>query len=359
MPQDYLHMTHMSAAAIKRLSDHGHLQLRPPFQRNPVWLDAQKSYLIDTILQGFPVPELYMQIVSDADGMEKHIVVDGQQRLTALLDFISGEYSLSGLEGDWNESSFENLSTEEKQRVYAYNFVVRVLPDMPTEQIRAIFQRLNRNVVALSKQELRHATYWGDFIKSMEALATHEFWRSSGIFTANEVRRMHIHGPQNKKTSLDKWYSVYEVDYSDRLSVEAAFRSTLGEIEQMFPNISRSRWSKKSDFYTLFALLAERSSEHPFSREARETLSTQIDEFGLEVNRVLRLDPNEPASVIKSVYDYARAVQRAASDLGNRRARVRALAAYIAGERSTVDVGESAQNDAMDSTEPEDEYEEE
>jgi hypothetical protein len=361
----------MSAAAIKRLSDFEQLQLRPPFQRNPVWLDGQKSYLIDTILNGFPVPELYMQIVQDEEGLETHVVVDGQQRLTALLDFISGDFSLTGLDAEWNDSSFEDLAPAEKQRIFAYNFVVRVLPDMPTDQIRAIFQRLNRNVVALSRQELRHATYWGDFIKSMEDLATLAFWNSSGIFTANEVRRMldvefiselaiaHLHGPQNKKASLERWYTVYETDFSDRETLEMTFKSTLGEIEQMLPRLSRSRWSKKSDFYTLFLHVAKRADEHPFSSDEREHLSDAIADFGLEVTQVLRLDPSESTQVVKPVLDYARAVQRAASDLGNRKVRSRALDEYLSGERATVSLTTEDPDSEGDGTEIEDLYDQE
>jgi hypothetical protein len=350
MVQDYLRNTTMSSAAFKRLADQGQLELRPPFQRNPVWLDGQKSYLIDTILNGFPVPELYVQIIQDDHGVESHIVVDGQQRLTALLDYIGGEYSLSGLEAPWNDSKFDDLTPEQRSAIFAYNFIVRVLPKMPSEQIRAIFQRLNRNVVALSRQELRHATYWGEFITSMERLATLDAWRTSGVFTANEVRRMLdveyvselaigvLHGVQNKKASLERWYAVYEVEYEDREKVENTFSKVLGEIEQLIPDLSRSRWSKKSDFYTLFLHLAGREKELPFSREERAGVSAQLIQFADYVDVVLRLDPTDAVVVMKSVLEYSQGVQRAASDLNNRRIRARALGEYISGVRATVQI---------------------
>jgi hypothetical protein len=142
------------------------LELAAPFQRNPVWTDIQKAYLIDTILNGLPIPELYMQDVGNEDGDERHIVVDGQQRVRAVLDFIQGTYSLEGEEvtKKWRGLSFEELSPDEKKAVFGYKFVVRVLPPMEEEGIRKIFARLNRNVVALNEQELRNATYWGPFI---------------------------------------------------------------------------------------------------------------------------------------------------------------------------------------------------
>lgn len=371
MTQDYLRISTVTAATFKRLSDNGQLELRPPYQRNPVWLEGQKSYLIDTILHGFPVPELYMQVVADETGAEMHVVVDGQQRLTALLDFIAGEFSLSGLESSWNDSTFEDLSAEEKTSIFAYNFVVRMLPDMPDEQIRAIFQRLNRNVVALSRQELRHATYWGEFIKSMENLATEGFWRNSGIFTANEVRRMLdvefiselaiglMHGPQNKKISLDRWYAVYETDYEERQRTESVFRSTLGELDRLLPDISRTRWSKKSDFYTLFLYLTSQVDRFPLASDERDVLAAHLVDFADQVGVVLRLDPTESATVVKPVLDYSRAVQRAASDLGNRRTRARSLHEFVLGEREVVELNTEQPEDAPDDIQIEDAYDEE
>ena len=61
-----------------------------------------------------------------------------------------------------------DLSPDDRKKVFEYNFIVRLLPEMPDEELRAIFQRINRNTVTLNLQELRHATYWGPFIKLME-----------------------------------------------------------------------------------------------------------------------------------------------------------------------------------------------
>jgi hypothetical protein len=76
--QRYLNTTHRTAVWFKKTFDAGDLIIKPPFQRNPVWSTRQKSSLIDTILLEYPIPELYMQEVTDPDGNQKHILVDGQ-----------------------------------------------------------------------------------------------------------------------------------------------------------------------------------------------------------------------------------------------------------------------------------------
>ena len=74
---------------FKQADELHQLQMKPPFQRNLVWTTKQKSFLIDSILNTYPVPELYMQDITNEDGTKQFIVVDGQQRITACLEFIN------------------------------------------------------------------------------------------------------------------------------------------------------------------------------------------------------------------------------------------------------------------------------
>lgn len=71
------------------------LEISPKFQRRPVWLEKERSALISTICLGLPFPEIYIQVVTDPQtGKQKHIVVDGQQRITSILMFIDGLVTL-------------------------------------------------------------------------------------------------------------------------------------------------------------------------------------------------------------------------------------------------------------------------
>ncbi|NLA20066.1 DUF262 domain-containing protein [Burkholderia cepacia] len=167
--QDYLNSTRRSISAFKKAADDNRLKLKPAFQRNPVWTDAQKSYLIDSILRGYPIPELYVQESTDAKGNEVFTIVDGQQRIRACLEFLEGSLSLTPDEApDWADFTFDDLSDTDKQKLWGYNFIVRQLPDVGDNELRAIFRRLNRNVVALNQQELRHATYWGNSLIALK-----------------------------------------------------------------------------------------------------------------------------------------------------------------------------------------------
>jgi hypothetical protein len=329
--QNFLNTTTHTVAWFAKRAQENELQLRAPFQRNPVWTNKQKAFLIDTILRGYPVPELYMQEYADAQGDSQYVVVDGQQRLRACLEFIDGRFAFDAEDSpDLAGMTFANLNETQKKALFGYNFVVRVLPEMPEVELRAMFARLNRNVVALNAQELRHATYWGEFISTMELISDDERWPVIGVFTPNDVRRMLdieyvseltiglLHGPQNKKEQLDEWYQAYEEAFPQKDEVKTVFNSVLGEILSIMPDIERSRWRKKSDFYSLFTVLARLESLIPFSREGRQRIRELLLEFAGKVDEYLRDPLRQRADIPVAALEYASAVERAASDLAKR-----------------------------------------
>ncbi|MCO5067478.1 MAG: DUF262 domain-containing protein [Kiritimatiellae bacterium] len=338
----YLSTTHRSVVWFKKAFESGDLIIKAPFQRNPVWSDRQKSALIDTILLEYPIPELYMQDLTDAQGNQKYILVDGQQRIRAVLDFLNSKLELEDESPHWAGCRFDDLAEADKKKLFEYSFVVRQLPDIPEEELRIIFQRLNRNTMTLTPQELRHATYWGPFIKLMEEVADIEYWNDAGVFSANDRRRMtdvefaseiaiaHLNGIQNKKKNLEEYYQQYEEAFEEAGALRATFTKVLGEIEQVLPSISKSRWRKKSDFYSLFLVLAAKESKLPLSADRRVEATRLLTEFADKVDSVIRETWPQGTPVPANIGDYVKNVERAASDLATRTERARVLAELLA-----------------------------
>ena len=86
-----------------------------------------------------------------------------------------------------------------------------------------------------------------------------------------------------------------------------------------FPEIRSSRWSKKTDFYTLFLVLGENIDKLPLSSDRRDMLRNKLISFGDDVSRYQQVDSNKEG-VRQAVSEYAAAV-RASSDLSCRRTR--------------------------------------
>ena len=336
---DFLQTTHRDIAWFKQADELDQLEMKPPFQRNLVWTKKQKSFLIDSILNGFPIPELYMQDVVSESGEKKYVVVDGQQRITACLQYIHGEFEIDEKDSPtFGGLSFDDLSGDQKKKLYSYQFLIRLLPDISDIELREIFQRLNRNNVVLNPQELRQATYWGAFIQLMNDLAKHELWTKVDVFTSTDIKRMKdvefiselaiamMQGVQNKKTTLDKYYQLYEEEFREKFEVQEQFERTLREIVKLLPEIGSTRWSKKTDFYTLFVLLSKYTKLYPLSEEKRQQKREILEKFAQDVDKHVKVEKEEgdTSEMSEEVTQYSLNL-RASSDLGARRKREEAL----------------------------------
>lgn len=138
----------------------GKLNKSPDYQRKKVWRRQHKFEFIDTILKNFPFPEVYLA-PEKVDTLKLELteqIVDGQQRLTTIQDYINGEDVFAQ---DAGVPLFKQLSTEQKEDFLNYEVSVRYLKNATIEQIKEIFQRINRTDYALNKMERFHAV-WGE-----------------------------------------------------------------------------------------------------------------------------------------------------------------------------------------------------
>lgn len=339
--RNYLDTTTYNISWFKKVSDAGDLEMSPPFQRNPVWTIRQKSFLIDSVLNGYPIPEIYIQERISADGSTKYVIVDGQQRIRAVLEFIAGEYELCEGESEkWELFSFDDLEEADKINFYSYKFVVRTLPDISDDEIRSIFQRINKNNVALNRQELRQSTYSGEFIKTMNRISNKEYWKEIGLFSAEKVRRMldveyiseltiaMLNGIQNKKEKLDYYYTLYETEFEDSDILESTFDKICNEIIQILPNLKKTRWNRLVDFYTLFLVFADEQDKIPFAQDIRNAICAKLSDFGEKITLCQRQGADAVPQDNPNVTLYASGV-RNSSDLNSRKNRFKALKAEL------------------------------
>lgn len=317
------------------------LKLNPPFQRKPVWADRQRSALIETILLNLPIPEIFIQQKTTPEGKTLYIVVDGQQRIRSILEFIGDEnepgYSLMLENSEWADLSFSDLTDSQKTKFWSYWLSIRILSDTGESEIRDMFSRLNKNAVPLNKQELRNATYWGHFITVASDLAEEDFWAENRIVTAAQIRRMLdiefvselligvMHGPQGKKV-IDDYYRQYEVEFPDQASYKRRFHKTLELVQETLPDIKATRWRNKNDFYTLFVATTTLLRDNFLPEESYSLFAEALKQFADDVQRRMA---DEEVDVPEAVAQYVPAVQRGTTDKARRGARHEALLSVI------------------------------
>ncbi len=132
---------------------------KPAYQRGPVWSQAQQQLFIDSILRGYDIPKLYLRSVSGAD--YEWEIIDGQQRLRAIWQFIDNRYPLSDdsdpVAGHKIAGKvFSDLHDDLQQEFRAYELSVIVVEDAVDDDIEDMFLRL-QNGVPLNSAEKRNA----------------------------------------------------------------------------------------------------------------------------------------------------------------------------------------------------------
>jgi len=157
------------------------LHVNPEYQRGTKWNLAQKQGLIDSLMRGYQIPLFYVHLLRKVNNFTGSIdttaqLVDGQQRLAAIVSYLKNEFHLPDLlnvragaiipvcETDlpsWNGKKFEDLSHEDKDLLNGRELqVVEMNADSPNE-VRDLFIRLQAGT-PLTAQEKRDA--WpGDF----------------------------------------------------------------------------------------------------------------------------------------------------------------------------------------------------
>jgi hypothetical protein len=148
----------LSVKYMLELMDEGLIELNPGYQRNKVWKDnRRKSLLIESLMLRIPIPAFYFYENENGE----YQVIDGQQRLTTIREFVSGKFKLSGLEylgREYNKKVFKELDIKYVQRIYRTQIAVNILDARsPKKVIYDIFRRVNTGGVNLNPQEMRNA----------------------------------------------------------------------------------------------------------------------------------------------------------------------------------------------------------
>lgn len=285
------------------------LVLSPSFQRRQVWTAGAKSFLIDTIMRGLPIPIIFLrEQKTDLTSLEsKREVVDGQQRIRTLITYIApGFLADYKPERDFFEvlkahnheiagKPFAELPDDVRQRILDYQFSVHILPSsVDDREVLQIFARMNSTGVKLNDQELRNAKFFGAFKTSIFDLASEQLprWRTWKIFTEYNIARMEeaeltsefallmLKGITGKtQSAIERIYLEKDVEFQEQEEIERRFRYVMDLIEDKFgEEIRFTPYRKKTLFYSLFAVLYDicYGLKSPLDKHKPKTVQPEI-----------------------------------------------------------------------------------
>ena len=314
----------------------GKLNLSPEYQRAGVWNDSERSKLIDTIFCGYPLPAIILfQRTHPRTRKVIYDAIDGKQRLESILYYIG---ALKGPKSRYRAKvsnrvdgetfiekvTWKDLTQQSQKDFLSYEIPCVIVQGDPSE-IQNVFVRLNSTGKKLTPQEIRNARYiHSNFLKAMRAFARKMDRKllAMKVLNADEVSRMKdieflselvISVVQNdvldKKKLLDTMMSGL-VDMRRAKKAIKTIASAIRFVEQILPGIYKTRFRRKSDFYSLVFWFAKRIEALAVcDRDAQMLAGMFLREFALKadtdyenIREGKRVDPKSPAAAyIQSV----------------------------------------------------------
>jgi hypothetical protein len=168
------------------------LDINPWYQRRAVWSLPQKAYLINTIFERKPVPSIYIRQQIDVEN-ERALkeVVDGQQRIRTIISYRANEFS-SKHPAHHSYVRYTQLSPAQRTSFLSTPLSVGYLIGATDQDVIEIFGRINSVAKTLNPMEKLNAQFSGEFKQFCltQAVARLPFWRTTNIFSANDIARM-------------------------------------------------------------------------------------------------------------------------------------------------------------------------
>jgi hypothetical protein len=258
---------------ISKWYDENELNISPKFQRNSVWNEQAKSYLIDTIIRDLPIPPIFIRQSIDIKLNKVYReIIDGQQRLRTIIDFINDKFKLHGISSDLNVRGnfFSDLDDEMKENLLGYEISAQIIKEKDDAKIYDMFARLNTNNYVLNKQEIRNAKYWGvfkEFIYEIGRVIRRDFidWN---LFSDRDFSRMRdyellnsliiylIDGIKDETPRIvDSYYEKYDNVFDEVVKYNDEFFKNVDIIRLIQSKYSLSVFNRPRYFYTLFVCI--------------------------------------------------------------------------------------------------------
>lgn len=200
------------------------------------------------------------------------IVVDGQQRLRAILGYYDGDYKISKAHNkELSKFTYQTLPNGLDRDFLKYELGVDLLFDTPYQELLDIFARINSYTLKLEPQEIFNAKYLGFFKQIVYALGYKyvNYFIEAGILTKAKVTRMAeaelsadlfvalLDTVQTNK-GIESYYKKYEDEQGNLEEISKRFDKVMSYIGSIYKatELRNTNYSRTQLFYTLFTSIA-------------------------------------------------------------------------------------------------------
>lgn len=240
------------------------------YQRtDKVWPPSARSFLIDTILDGYPIPKIFLSQITDVLSKKtRKEVVDGQQRTNAIVDFFHDKLRIT--KGKYEGKTFSTLDEEEKTKFLTYTISADIFSSATNDDIREVFRRINSYQVPLNPQESWYATFQGEFKWFIADLSKNyaEALKNLGVVSERQISRM-VDGhlltecvqvlligiESSSQAKLKALYKQYNSAFAQKEEISDIVSETMECILSLL-SIHKTPLMTRYNFYSLFSAIA-------------------------------------------------------------------------------------------------------
>jgi hypothetical protein len=291
--------------------ENGEIDLQPNFQRGDVWPIAKKRKLVDTILREWSIPPVHV-VVAETGALE---VLDGQQRLTAIRDFIDGDFTVDGKIEPHDPRivsvaglHYSELPQQTRRIFDQYTLRVLRITEYRPEEPGELFYRLNQQIV-LTPGEQRNALFGPARVQLKELVSAFESFSNSRETIGFSNARMAYDDVFAKLVFFLEQRSIIEkateARISDRFKVQRPFpasvidwsQSTILQFSEARMKSGRVKLNKATllSWLLFYARFGEREPKSDFMAFIEELKTRQTSQPQLSaMNPQLRLDSVPP-----------------------------------------------------------------
>ena len=307
--------TNKKIREIINMVKEGKLVPRPEFQRRLVWTREDKNNFLDSILRGYPFPEIYL-----ADGdvdLETGVGIDGLQRVSTITQYFDDDTELKLT----TVPRYKDLSEDEKRDFLQYDVSVRDLGAIDRDLIIEVFRRINATKYSLLDIEINNAVYAGALKKFAEQIVDSEFFKQHYVFSAADLKRMGdlrfgvliigtmIQGYFNRDDAFENLLDRYNDDFPLSIQIHERLTNVFSFINECNFD-AKSRIWRKADLFTAIIEFDRAINMQRYSLLPSETVD-RLERFFGKVD-YSSLDAAELSSL------YHKAALQASNDRVNR-----------------------------------------
>lgn len=315
------------------------LIINEDYQRaSGIWPDDARSYFIDTILEGYLFPRIYLYQTLNAK-THKPIkeLVDGQQRITTIQDFVNNKFALNSSSKNFEGLKFEDLDDEQKNKFNSYQIETTLILNATRNELFEMFRRMNAYTSPLTKAELRHSIYQGELKWLVIELADEitPILQEYKILTVKQISRMADNefiaelilaldsGITSRNSSaIDKLYKKFNETFINKNLYKKIIIEFFDFLKQILPELRYSYITKSYAIHSLFCAFAcKKSYMKDFRCETSSFISNDII-----IKNLKKLSTAHELSDEDGLFgEYVKASLSSTVSIGNRKKRVEIL----------------------------------